>query len=205
MLHRSLAALLTVVSLLGLLFTVSSTVAATSVDRLALCNLEGYPGDVVEEQITLSGTDSSERSGYWYTLYKELDGDSERMDITSWIEITPEDYTLNEGETTVTSIRVSIPEDAEPGLWGAISESAGEAGQSDERRTYVVFKDTITGGNVYSGLLIPVSVYVLGKPSPLTLMVDFVSENAVEAVLIVAVVILAALLVRKGRRARRVS
>ena len=145
----------------------------------------------------LSGTEASERSGYWYTLYKEVEGDSERMDITPWIEVVPEEYTIGEGETVTTTIRVSIPADAEPGLWGATSPTAGEQGHSDERRTYLVFKDTVAGGNVYSGLLIPVSVSVAGTTNPLTAIIEWVRDNLTVTVLAIAIVILASLLLRR--------
>ncbi len=191
--------LLVVALLLGLLFIPASAVWATSVDRLSLCNLEGYPGEAVEAKITLEGTDPQERSGYWYTHYKEVEGDDDRMDITSWIAIEPEHYTIREGETKVFTVKVTIPGDAEPGLWGATSEEAGEAGHSDERRTYIIFKDAITGGNVYSGLLIPVSVKVLGNPSPLAPVVNFVKANMIVTALAIIIVILVAVLVRRAK------
>ena len=158
--------LVSILLLGGLLFGLPSVALATAVDRMSLCNLEGHPGETIEAQITLSGTDTEERSGYWYTRYKELEGDDERMDITSWITIEPEKYTITQGESIVFNVTVKIPGDATPGLWGATSEEAGKPGHSAERRTYIVFNDTITGGNVYSGLLIPVSVVVLEEPSP---------------------------------------
>jgi len=197
--NRQHIKLLVVALLLGLLFIPASAVWATSVDRLSLCNLEGYPGDAVEAEITLEGTDPQERSGYWYTHYKEVEGDDDRMDITPWIAIEPEEYTIREGETKVFTIKVKIPGDAGPGLWGATSEEAGKAGHSDERRTYIIFKDAITGGNVYSGLLIPISVKVLGKPSPLAPVIKFVKENIMVTVLIIVVVVLVVVLLRRGK------
>ena len=199
--NRQHIKLLVVALLLGLLFIPASAVWATSVDRLALCNLEGYPGEAVEAQITLEGTDAEERSGYWYTHYKEVEGDDDRMDITSWITFEPEEYSIREGETKVFTVKAKIPGDAGPGLWGATSEEAGEAGHSDERRTYIIFKDAITGGNVYSGLLIPVSVKVLGNPSPLAPVVNFVKANMIVTALVVVIIILLAVLLPRRRKA----
>ncbi|HUS04266.1 MAG TPA: hypothetical protein VMY79_01880 [Dehalococcoidia bacterium] len=193
--------LLVVALLLGLLFIPASAVWATSVDRLALCNLEGYPGETIEAQITLEGTDAEERSGYWYTHYKEVEGDDDRMDITSWITFEPEEYTIKQGEIKVFTVKVKISADAEPGLWGATSEEAGEAGHSDERRTYIIFKDAITGGNVYSGLLIPVSVKLLGNPRPLAPVIKFVRENMMVTALVVVIIILLAVLLPRRRKA----
>ena len=84
--------------LLGLLFIPVSAALATSVDRTALCNLEGFPGETIEQEITLEGTGPEERSGFWHTYYKETEGDDDRMDITSWITFEPEDYTIKQGE-----------------------------------------------------------------------------------------------------------
>ncbi len=185
--------------LLGLLLAYPFIVSATAVDRLSLCNLEGHLGETIEAEITLEGTDPQERSGYWYTHYKEVEGDDDRMDITSWITIEPEHYTIREGETKVFTVKVKIPGDAEPGLWGATSEEAGKAGHSDERRTYVIFKDAITGGNVYSGLLIPLSVKVPGKPSPLAPVINLIKANVMVTVLAIIIVILVVVLVRRAR------
>lgn len=193
------------VLLLGvLLFGLPSAVLATSLDRIALCNLEGYPGETVEAQITLEGTGAEERSGFWYTHYKEVEGDDERMDITAWITIEPEEYTITQGESIVFTVRVKIPGDAEPGLWGATSEEAGQPGHSAERRTYIIFKDVITGGNVYSGLLIPVSVKVLGEPSPFAPLVNFITDNIIVVVLGVIVIILLAVLIIRTRARKTV-
>jgi len=199
--NRQHIKLLVVALLLGLLFIPASAVWATSVDRLSLCNLEGHPGETMEVPITLEGTSLEERSGYWYTHYKEVEGDNDRMDITSWITFEPEHYTIREGETKVFTVKVKIPGDAEPGLWGATSEEAGKAGHSDERRTYIIFKDAITGGNVYSGLLIPVSVKVLGNPSPLAPVVKFVRANIAVTALVVVIIILLAVLLPRRRKA----
>ena len=79
---------------LGLLFIPGSTALATSVDRMSLTNLEGYAGKTIKAEITLEGTDLEERSGFWYTNYKEVEGADNRMDITSWITIEPKDYII---------------------------------------------------------------------------------------------------------------
>jgi len=55
---------LLVTFLLGLLFISGSTALATSVDRMAITNLEGYPGKTIKQEITLKGTDPGERSGF---------------------------------------------------------------------------------------------------------------------------------------------
>ena len=69
--------------LAGLALALPSVALATSVDRMALCNLEGHAGETIEAQITLQGTEGGERSGYWETYYKPADGDDASMDITS--------------------------------------------------------------------------------------------------------------------------
>jgi len=187
--------------LLGLLFIPVSSALATSIDRMSLTNLEGYPGKTIEQEITLEGTDPGERSGFWYTYYKEIEGDNDRMDITSWITIEPKDYTIKEGETKVFTVKVKIPGNAGPGLWGATSEEAAKEGHSGERRTYIIFKDAITGGNVYSGLLLPISVKVLKSPNPLAPALNFVKQNIVAIVLsIVIIVLLAALLLKRRKQ-----
>lgn len=196
--------LVAIVLLAGLLFVQPLAALATSVDCMSLANLEGNPGETIEAQITLEGTDAKERSGYWYAYYKEVEGDDERMDITFWITIEPEEYTITQGESIVFTVRVKIPGDAEPGLWGATSEEAGQPGHSAERRTYIIFKDVITGGNVYSGLLIPVSVQVLGEPNPLAPLVNFIRDNIIVVVLGVIVIILLAMLIIRMRARKTV-
>lgn len=189
------------VLLFALLLIPVSVALATEVDRMSLCDLEGFPGDVIDTEITLSGTTSEERSGFWYTHYKEVEGDDDRMDITSWITIEPKDYTVKEGETKVFNVKVKIPKDAGPGLWGATSEEAGKEGHSDERRTYLVFKDAVTGGNVYSGLLLPTAVNVLPSPDPLAPIINFVKQNIITIALsIVIIVLLARPLLRRKKQ-----
>jgi hypothetical protein len=127
------------------------------------------------------------------------------MDITSWVTIEPGEYTITEGEIRAFTVRIRIPEDARPGLYGAATGEAGLTGHSAERRTYIIFKDTAPGGTVYSGLLIPVSVKVLGKENPLVAfgkaVATLVRENLlVTALIIVIAVILAVLLPGRGRR-----
>jgi hypothetical protein len=168
---------------------------------VSLCDLEGIPGKTIDTQITLTGTGLEERTGFWYTHYKEIEGDNDKMDITSWITFEPKDYSVKEGESKVFIIRVKIPKDAGPGLWGAISEEAGMGGHSSERRTYITFKDTITGGNVYSGLLLPVSVNILPSPNPLAPVINFVKKNIMTVVLsIVIIVLLAMQLLRRKKQ-----
>ena len=186
--------------LIGLLFIPASITLATSVDRISLCDLEGIPGEIINTEITLEATDSEERTGFWDTYYNENDGDNDKMDIRSWIEIEPKDYILKEGETKVFNVRITIPEDAGIGLWGAISEEAGKSGHSDERRTYTIFKDAITGGNVYSGLLIPTSVKVLKSPNPFTPVINFIRQNIMTVVLLIVIIVLLAILLPRKRK-----
>ena len=178
------------VLLLGLFFVSAFFARATEVDRNSFCDLEGIPGDVIDMQITLTGTSQEERTGFWDIHYKETEGDDSKMDITSWITIEPKDYVINEGESKSFVIKVVIPEDAEQGLWGAISTEAGMPGHSDERRTYIIFKDAVTGGNVYSGLLLPAAVNVLPSPDPLVPIINFVKKNTVTIALAVIIIVL---------------
>ena len=187
------------VLLLGLCISAFS-VCATEVDRMSLCDLEGFPGDIIDTEITLKGTSPEERSGFWYTHYKEVEGDDSKMDITSWIEIEPKDYTIKEGETKVFNVKVKIPKDAGSGLWGATSEEAGKPGHSAERRTYIVFKDAIIGGNVYSGLLLPTAVNVLPSPNPFVPVINFVKQNIMTIALIAVILVLLAMLLLRRRK-----
>lgn len=189
-----------VVLLLGLLFIHGSSALATEVDRMSLTNLEGYAGKTVKAEITLKGTDPGERSGFWYTHYKKIEGDNDRMDITSWITIEPKDFTIKQGEVKIFTVQVKIPKDAEPGLWGATSEEAAKEGHSGERRTYIVFKDAIAEGNVYSGLLIPISVNVLPSKNPLAPVINFVTQNIMTVALSIVIIVLLAMLLLKKRK-----
>jgi len=186
--------------LLGLLFIPGFSALATSVDRMAITNLEGFPGKTIEQEITLEGTDPGERSGFWYTYYKKTAGDNDRMDITSWITIEPKDFTIKQGETKAFTITVKIPRSAGEGLWGATSSAAGQEGHSAERRTYIVFKDAQDEGNVYSGLLIPISVNVLKSPNQLAPMINFVMSNIMTVGLAIIIVVLLAILLLKKKK-----
>lgn len=189
-----------VVLLLGLLFVFTSPALATKVDRMAITNLEGYPGGIIKQEITLEGTDPGERQGFWYTHYKKIEGDNGRMDITSWITIEPKDFTIKQGEVKIFTVQVKIPKNAEPGLWGATSEEAAKEGHSGERRTYVVFKDASGGGNVYSGLLLPISVKVLASKNPLAPVLNFVTQNIMTIALFIVIIVLLAMLLLKKRK-----
>src|SRR3989344_5845478 len=178
--------------LLGLLLTQSSVALATSVSKMSLTNLVGYPGKTVKTEITLEGTDLEERSGFWYTHYKKIEGDNDRMDITSWITVEPKDFTIKQEETKTFTVKVKVPRNAELGLWGATSEEAGKEGHSNERRTYIIFKDAASGGNVYSGLLIPVSVEVTESQSLLEPIINFVMQNIIVIVLSIVILVLIA-------------
>jgi len=217
MTKRRCIRLVAILLLVGLLFSLPSVAMATAVDRMLLCNLEGHLGETIQVQITLQGTDAEERSGYWYTYYNKVEGDDERMDITSWITIEPEEYTIKQGESLVFTVRIKVPGDATPGLWGAASQEACQSGHSAERRTYIIFKDTISGGNVYSGMLIPISVVVVGEgsppapleewsppappeqPSPPVPALDFIKDNIIAVVLGIVIVILLAVLLARTR------
>lgn len=183
---------------------VSVPVLATAVDRLSICNNEGYAGDVVDISITLEGT-SGERMGHWRTYYKEVEGDDDKADITSWITIIPTNYTLKAGEEKEFTVRINIPRNAKPGLYGATSEGADMEGHSGERRTYIIFEDgeasvVAAGGSaVYSGLLIPVSVKVLAEQNPLIPILRGIEENIISIVLVAIVIILLVLLRRKKK------
>lgn len=186
--------------LLGLLFIPVSFACATSVSRMSLCDLEGYSGEVIEMKITLEGDGLEERSGFWHTYYNETEGDNDKMDITSWITFEPKEYIIKEGEIKSFIVKIKIPEDAGPGLWGATSVEAGKPGHSDERRTYTIFKDVITGGNVYSGLLIPTSVKVLKNPNPLAPVINFVKKNIMTIVLLIVIIVLLAMQLLKRKK-----
>jgi hypothetical protein len=191
---------LLVAFLLGSLLISGSTALATSVDRMSFTNLEGYPGGTVKTEITLEGTDPGERTGFWYTHYKKIEGDNDRMDITSWITVEPKDYTIKQGEVIVFSVQVKIPKDVKTGLWGATSEEAAKEGHSGERRTYIVFKDALGEGNVYSGLLIPISVNVLKSPNPLAPVINFVQQNIMTIALSIVIIVLLTMLLLKKRK-----
>jgi len=194
---------LLVVFLFGLLFVSGSIALATSVDRMSLTNLDGYAGKTIKAEITLKGTDPGERSGFWYTHYKKTEGDNDRMDITSWITIEPKDYTIKEGENKVFTVKVKIPGNAESGLWGATSEEAAKEGHSGERRTYIIFKDAIGEGNVYSGLLIPISVNVLKSPNPLAPVINFIEQNIMTIALSIVIIVLLVIILLKKRKTSR--
>jgi hypothetical protein len=181
----------------------SSAVYGTSVDRISLCNLEGYPGDTIEAKITLVGTDASTRSGFWDKYYRAIDGDNGRMDIRSWISFNPSEYTVTQGESKIFTVIVKIPERALAGLWGAASAEAGLTNHSGERRTYIIFKDAFEGGNLYSGMLIPVSVQVLGKANPLGAAFNILRENALVSGLVAVIIILLAIILTRLRSRKK--
>lgn len=179
-----------VLFLFFLIFTLNfSNVFATSVDRMSFVNLKAFPGKTLKLKITLEGT-NEERFGYWYTHYKKVEGDSDMMDITSWIKISPKDYSIKKGEKKVFSIKIKVPRKIDPGLWGALSVDAGKEGNSNERRTYIVFKDAPENGNVYSGLLIPISVNVLESTNFMLTILNFVIKNLLVIVLSIVILIL---------------
>ncbi len=162
----------------------------TSIDRISICNLEGYPGDLLHEKITLTGTDAGLRNGCWENYYKQVEGDDERMNISSWITVEPREFSLMLDERRIFTIKVQIPADAFPGIWGAKSPDAGLSGHAGERRTYILFKDTQEDGNLYSGMLIPISVRVLGEASPFSSVFRFLNQNALTVFLVIIIIAL---------------
>jgi hypothetical protein len=182
-----------------------ASISATSVDRMSLCNLEGSPGKTIDTSISLTGTDADPRTGYWDIYYKQTEDDSEKMDISSWITIEPKEYTIAKDEIKNFTVHIKVPKNASPGLWGATSIQAGEPGQSVVRRTYILFKDAGEGGNVFSGLLIPVSVKVQGSINPFTSILDFFKDNMIVVLLVLVILILAILLIIKTRHPKTSS
>ena len=192
-------------TILVLIFVVTiASVAATAVNRLSICNNEGYTGDVLTIPVTLECT-SGERIGHWRTFYKKVEGDSAKANITNWIEVIPEDYTLKAGEEKEFSVRITIPKDAKPGLYGATSEDAGMEWHSGERRTYILFEDASAAAGagdstVYTGLMIPVSVNVLAVQNPFTLITRELKENKhLVALMAIAFILIVVLLRRKDK------
>lgn len=184
-------------------------VSATATDTAFLCNIEGHPGDTITKTVTLVGTSSSDRIGCWETFYKEVEGDTEKMDITDLIAITPSNYTLKYDESKTFTVTIRIPKYIEPGLYGATSEDANMKGHSDERRSYIRFKDadasTVGAGGVaaWTGFRIPVSVKVLGKPvqpNPLEPIIKMIQANIMVIILLAIIVILIAVMLRRKKR-----
>lgn len=187
-------------------------VSATSVDKLFICDVEGYAGDVIDIPITLRSTSDSERAGYWSIFCKKVEGESDdkKMDITDWITITPPNYILKSGEVKSFTITISIPADVSPGLYGATSPDADMEGHSDERRTYIVFEDADTSATdagasaVKSGMLIPVSVKVLEEESLFDAVNETAERNTILALVGTVIILISAfvLIVRRKKRQR---
>jgi hypothetical protein len=204
-----------IILVLGLVLVLSAslqipvqTASATIVDRAIFCNLQAYPGDTIIENITLYG-DSAERIGSWRVFYKQSEGDSEKMDITSWIEVKPNEYTIKNGEAKHFQLIIKVPSDASPGLYGATSEDAGIPGHVEQRRTYIEFKDgdaeAAKAGGVatMTGIRIPVSVNVLGtpvKPSPFEGIADAIKSNIITIALFVVIIALLVIISRLRKR-----
>jgi hypothetical protein len=199
---------------LGLVLVLSASVqipvqttSATTVDRALFCNLDAYPDDTVIENITLYG-DLPDRTGSWRVFYKHVEGDSGEMNITSWIEVTPNEYTIKDGEAKYFQLIINVPSDAAPGLWGAISEDAAIQGHVDQRRTYIEFTDgdadAAKAGGVATrtGIRIPVSVNVLGtpeKPSPFEGFTDMLKSNILSIAMLAVIVVLLVILLRRRK------
>jgi hypothetical protein len=184
-----------------------SAVSATSVNRNSL-TVEGYPGDTIRAEIMLTGT-LPDQTGHWEVTYKQVEGEDandEKLDITSWITITPVEYRIKQGETKTFTVEIAIPKGVQPGLYGATSIDAGQPGHFDERRTYILFGDANTtaviegGGSVaYSGVRVPVIVSVLGKPNPLIPIITAIQANIVSIALLAIVIVLLVLLLRRKK------
>jgi hypothetical protein len=199
---------------LGLVLVLSASVqipvqttSATTVDRALFCNLDAYPDDTVIENITLYG-DLPDRTGSWRVFYKHVEGDSGEMNITSWIKVTPNEYTIKDGEAKYFQLIINVPSDAAPGLWGAISEDAAIQGHVDQRRTYIEFTDgdadAAKAGGVATrtGIRIPVSVNVLGtpeKPSPFEGFTDMLKSNILSIAMLAVIVVLLVILLRRRK------
>ncbi|TSA56439.1 hypothetical protein D4R42_03535 [bacterium] len=201
-------ALIAALGLLVIVLATTQLVAATTVDRAIFCNLQAYPSDTLTENITLYG-DAPERTGSWRVFYKQEAGDSEKMDITSWIMVTPAEYTIKNGEAKQFQLTITVPSNATPGLWGATSVDAGIQGHVDQRRTYIEFKDgdaaiAKAGGVVtMTGVRIPVSVNVIAKPaksSPFTGILEALQSNVITIALLGVVVVLLAIINRLRKK-----
>ena len=180
--------------------------SATVTDTPLLYGIKGYPGDMITVDITLTGT-HQERTGHWETYYKHIEGDNEKMDITSWITVNPTNYTLKNNESETFTVTIRIPDNAELGLYGVVSPDASAVGYGHLRRTYLKFTDAdasaVKGGGVvvWAGFRIPVSVEVLGKPNPLAQIINGIKANITVIILLAGIIILllmVLLLRRKG-------
>jgi hypothetical protein len=183
----------------------AASLQATSVNRLSLCNLEGVPGSTVVEKISLISDDALPREGVWETYYRRMDGDGPEMNITSWISIEPREFTLQKEEVKNFTVLIRIPDDAAPGLWGAASGEAGQPGHSGERRTYLYFRDSQQAGNLFTGIMIPVSVRVLKEPGFFIGAIVFLRQNWLIASLtgiILALMVILALMTRSRRSSK---
>jgi len=194
-----------IVILLIILLSIQAA-SATQTDTITAYGCRGEPGDTITFEVRLTG-DKETRYGYWYTLYTPFDGDSEEMNITSWIEIEPNEYTLDEGETEVFTVTIEIPEDAKPGLYGVNSTDAPTPGHWYQRRTWVCFRDADVsvidspGVAAWTGFRIPISVIVVGE-EPL-ISVDMIGEfltGNMTYILLAVIVILIFILIRTRRR-----
>jgi hypothetical protein len=197
---------------LGLVLALSASAqiqitSATTVDRAIFCNLNAYPGDTITENMTLYG-DLPDRAGSWRVFYKHVEGDSEEMNITSWIEVTPNEYTIKYGEAKYFQLIINVPSDASPGLYGATSVDAAIPGHVDQRQTYIEFTDgdaeAAKAGGVATrtGIRIPISVNVLGtpeKPSPFEGITDTLKANILSIAMLAVIVVLLVILLRRRK------
>lgn len=190
-----------------LLIVLSSIQAAsaTQTDTITAYGWRGEPGEILTFSVQLTG-DKDTRYGYWYALYTPFKGDSEEMNITSWIKIEPKEYTLSEGESEVFTITIEIPEDAKPGLYGVNSTDAPIPGHWYQRRTWVCFRDAdvsakdTPGVAAWTGFRIPISVEVVGEEPLITsdMVSEFFASNTT-LILLAIIVVLVFFLIRSRR------
>ena len=190
-----------------IVFVCIQLASATMTDTPVLYDLKGYPGDVITVNITLTGT-NPERIGHWETYYKHIKGDTEKMNITSWIAIEPNDYTLKEGESKTFTVTIKIPENAKLGLYGVVSPDASAVGYGHLRRIYLKFTDADAsavnagGSVVWTGFRIPVSINVLGvpvKPSPFEGITETIKSNIITIALFAVIIVLLTVLLRRRK------
>lgn len=200
-----------VIIVLVALICLTSIVSATGTNRIRMYGYDGYPGDIITDTITLTGSGDAARTGHWKVLYTPFEGDTEKMNLSSWITISPVNYTINPREEQIFTVTIKIPEDARAGLYGVNSSEAELKGHWYQRRQWIMFEDTSAEAagkavTAYSGFKIPVSVVVLGKPSIVDKLKYFIEDNKavlsglLAGVLLMVIVFGAQSLIRKRKK-----
>ena len=191
-----------------LMFLVAPAIATTtSISKLY--DQEGMPGDTIVKTIVLTNTADHARVGEWTVFCDKPHPEDDLKvyeryyNISSWITITPMTYELGTGEEQSFTVTITIPEDARVGLYGVAAETAPIPGHISERRQWIQYADGAAGAEgqvlIKSGFKIPVSVKVLGKPSPLAPIIDGIKENVTVIMLLSVIIILLALLLRRKK------